>query len=275
MSNDKKYKLTPQEDKLLKKMFWRTWFLGGSFNMVKMMSYGYAMVMIPAIDYFYKDKEDKIKALVRSCTFFNCTYEVTPFVLGLNTAMEKQNSEHPDFDAESMNAVKASLMGPLSGIGDSIFNGTLRLLAASIAIPPAMKGSILGAISFLAIYHIPAILTRYNLLYLGYTAGEKFLTKAFKSGMFEKITYSATTVGMMMIGAMAATSITITTPLQISYGGKDPVVIQDVLNNIMPGLIPLIVLFITFYLIRKKVKIVYLLLGIIVVGILGSMISIF
>ena len=60
--------------------------------------------------------------------------------MGLNAAMEKANSEHEDFDEESINAIKASLMGPLAGIGDSVFWGTIRLIAASIGIPLAMSG---------------------------------------------------------------------------------------------------------------------------------------
>ncbi|WP_223814649.1 PTS system mannose/fructose/sorbose family transporter subunit IID [Thermoanaerobacterium thermosaccharolyticum] len=274
MSKKMKYELSPQENSMLKKMFWRSWTLFGSFNMVKMQGYGFSQAMMPAIDNFYKNEEDKRKALVRSSTFFNCTYETAPFIMGLNAAMEKSNSEHSEFDVESINAVKASLMGPLSGIGDSIFWGTVRLIAASIGIPLAMKGSILGPLIFLLIYHIPSIITRYQLLYVGYATGEKFLTNAYKSGVFEKLTYSATMVGMMMIGAMTAQSVTISTPLKIALGGKNPLVIQDILNTIMPGLLPLLVMLTVFYLIRKKVKIVYLLLGIIAVGILGSLIGI-
>lgn len=194
MNNKIKKQLSKQENSMLKKVFWRSWLLFGSFNMVKMQGYGYSQAMMPVIDSLYKDKEDKKKALVRNSTFFNCTYETAPFIMGLNAAMEKANSECSEFDEESINAIKASLMGPLSGIGDSIFWGTIRLIAASIGIPLAMKGSILGPILFLLIYHIPSIIARYKLTYIGYTAGERFLIKAYKSGAFESITYCATLV---------------------------------------------------------------------------------
>lgn len=276
MSKNEKVKLSPQENRMLNKMFMRSWMLFGSFNMVKMQGTGYAQIMQPAIDEFYaKDEEKKKRALVRSNTFFNCTYETAPFIMGLNAAMEKANSEHEDFDEESINAIKASLMGPLAGIGDSVFWGTIRLIAASIGIPLAMSGSILGPILFLLIYHIPSIITRYKLLHLGYTAGEKFLSNAFKSGAFESITHCASMVGMIMIGAMTAASVTITTALQIPMSQGDPLVVQDILNTIMPGLLPLGLTLGVFYLIRKKVKVVHLLLGIIALGVLGAFIGIF
>lgn len=275
MSKKDKNKITEQENSMLKKVFWRSWMLFGSFNMVKMQGTGYAQAMMPVIDAFYENAEDKRKALVRSSTFFNCTYETAPFIMGLNASMEKVNSEHHDFDVESINAVKASLMGPLSGIGDSIFWGTLRLIAASIGIPLAMNGNILGPIIFLLIYHLPSIFIRYKLLYIGYTAGEGFLQKAYKSGAFEALTYCATMVGMIMIGAMTAQSVTITTALKIPLSQGDPIVLQDILNGIMPGLLPMLLMLAVFYLVRKKVKVVYLLLGLIVFGILGAAITIF
>lgn len=275
MSKKDKSKLTEKESNMLKKVFWRSWLLFGSFNMVKMQGTGYAQAMMPVIDSFYDNENDKKKALVRSSSFFNCTYETAPFIMGLNASMEKANSEHDDFDTESINAVKASLMGPLSGIGDSVFWGTLRLIAASIGIPLAMKGSILGPILFLLVYHLPSIFTRYKLLYVGYTTGEKFLKKAFESGAFESLTYCATMVGMIMIGAMTAQSITITTPLKIPLSQGKPIVLQEILNGIMPGLLPMLLMLGIFYLVRKKVKVVYLLFGVIALGIIGALFGVF
>lgn len=268
--------ISVEEKNMLRKIFWRSWTLFGSFNMVKMQGYGYCQAMIPVINEFYKDKEeDRRKALVRSSTFFNCTYETAPFIMGLNAAMEKANSSYPDFDTESINAVKASLMGPLSGIGDSIFWGTVRLIASGIGISLAMQGNVFGPLLFLLIYHIPSITARYELLNLGYTAGERFLKTVYNSGAFENLTYCATMVGMIMIGAMTAQFVTISTPLKFAIGVNNTLVIQDILDSIMPGILPLVVTLVTFYFVRKKVKISYLLLGIILLGLVGSFIGIF
>ena len=56
---------------------------------------------------------------MRHTTWFNATMHINNFIMGLVASMEKQNSEDENFDASSITAVKASLMGPLSGIGDS------------------------------------------------------------------------------------------------------------------------------------------------------------
>lgn len=271
-----KAKLSKDDKSMLKRMFWRSWTLFSSFTMVKMQGYGFEYSMFPAIDRFYKnDKEKRREAIVRHSSFFNCTYETAPFIMGLSAAMEKENANNPDeFDAESIDALKASLMGPLSGIGDSIFWGTVRLIAAGVAIPLAMQGNILAPFLFLLIYELPSVITRWELLKVGYTSGEKFLKQSSKSGLISKITDLATVVGMMMVGAMTASSVTITTTLKWGIKGAT-LNLQKILDGIFPGLLPLAVTLIVFALLRKKVKAVYLLFGMIVIGILGALIGIF
>ena len=271
-----KAKWSKDDKSMLKRMFWRSWTLFSSFTMVKMQGYGFEYSMFPAIDRFYKnDKEKRREAIVRHSSFFNCTYETAPFIMGLSAAMEKENANNPDeFDVESINALKASLMGPLSGIGDSIFWGTVRLIAAGVAIPLAMQGNILAPFLFLLIYELPSVITRWELLKVGYTSGEKFLKQSSKSGLISKITDLATVVGMMMVGAMTASSVTITTTLKWGIKGAT-LNLQKILDGIFPGLLPLAVTLIVFALLRKKVKAVYLLFGMIVIGILGALIGIF
>ncbi len=46
-------------------------------------------------------------------------------MVGISGAMEEENAKNKEFDANSINAVKSSLMGPVSGIGDS-FSGNIK-----------------------------------------------------------------------------------------------------------------------------------------------------
>ncbi len=269
-----KYIISPEEKKMLRKIFKRSFHIYGSGNMASMTSVGYAQSIIPAIEMFHKDEEEKRKALVRAQTFFNCTYETAPFIMGINAAMEKQKANVKDFDDSSINAVKVSLMGPLSGIGDSLFWGVVRLLAASIALPLAAKGNIVGPILFLLLYNVPSILTRYNLLYLGYTTGEKFLNKLYNSGIMKRLTTAFGIVGLIMIGALSAQFVTISTPLTFTFSAGETIVVQEILDSILKGLLPLTVVITCFLLHRKKVNMSKMLIGIIIIAILGAFIGI-
>ena len=110
------------ERKMLKKAFWRSFTLYAAVSPAKQGASGFSYALMPFINKFYKDDEaGRRQALVRSMSYFNTTITCSTFIMGLVASMEKKNSEQADFDANSINAVKSSLMGPLAGIGDSIF----------------------------------------------------------------------------------------------------------------------------------------------------------
>lgn len=124
--------------KELNSVFWRSFTINASFNYERQMNQGYVYSMIPVLKKLYPEKTLLADALKRHSEFFNVTPMVSPFVMGLSTAMEEQGAKDENFDKSSISAVKSALMGPLSGIGDSVFWGTLRPLAAGIACSLAM-----------------------------------------------------------------------------------------------------------------------------------------
>lgn len=249
----------------LNKVFWRSFALQGAFNYERMQNIGYMYSMLPIIKRVYKDKEsEETKAIQRHLEIFNTTPAISTFIMGASAAMEQENSTNPDFDEESINAVKASLMGPLAGIGDSIFWGTLRVIAAGIGISFASKGNIVGPLIFFLLYNIPHILVRYFGLKFGFDLGVNSLEKIHKNGIMDKLMSVASIIGLTVVGAMVATMLNITTPLSWNISGAD-VVVQDILDQILPNLLPLIVTFLTFKYIKKysiaKITIFMLIVG--------------
>lgn len=157
-----------EERKFLKKAFWRSATLFASVSPAKQGASGFCYSMIPCINHIYKDPEERKQALARSMSYFSTTVACSTFIMGLVASMEKENSQKKDFDTNSINAVKFSLMGPLAGIGDSVFWGVLRVIAAGIAISMGQSGNLLAPIVFLLLFNIPAILVRYYGTFLGY-----------------------------------------------------------------------------------------------------------
>ena len=137
-----------------------------------------------------RDKEeDRIDAMQRHLEFFNITMYFAPFVGGVVASMEERVAKG-EMAPEAINQVKAALMGPLSGIGDSLFLGTLRVIAAAVGISLAVNGNPFGPIAFLLIYNIPTFLTRIIGAHKGYELGVSFLTKAQESGLMDKVIYA-------------------------------------------------------------------------------------
>ncbi|MHC5522975.1 PTS system mannose/fructose/sorbose family transporter subunit IID [Ligilactobacillus saerimneri] len=266
--------LSPDERKMMRSVFWRSWTMNASrTGATQYHALGVIYTLLPVINKFYKTKEDRAEAIVRHTTWFNATMHINNFIMGLVASMEKKNSEDPDFDTSSITAVKASLMGPLSGIGDSFFWGILRVVAAGIGISLASTGSPLGAIVFLLLYNIPAFIIHYYALYGGYSVGANFIERMYESGGMKILTKVSSILGLMMMGSMTASNVKFQTILQVSVkGSKEAMKIQTYLDQLFIGIVPLAVTLVSFWLIRnKKVNVNWVMLGIMVLAIILGM----
>ncbi|MXV16447.1 PTS system mannose/fructose/sorbose family transporter subunit IID [Hufsiella ginkgonis] len=258
----------------LRSVFLRSMALEANFNFETWQNTGFAFSIIPVLRKLYPAREDMAAALKRHLQFFNTAPHGSTLILGITAAMEEQNSRDKSFDEESINSVKLGLMGPLAGVFDSFFWGTLKVISAGVGTSLALKGSLLGPILFLLIFNIPHFLLRYRLTFIGYTAGTRFLQKMARNQVLDKLTYGASILGMMVVGAMPATLMPITTPLTIGTHGS-PIAVQGVLDQVIPGVLPLGLTFLVYFLVKKNVKTTWLLPGLLAVGFLGSILNIF
>jgi fructoselysine/glucoselysine PTS system EIID component len=259
--------------KIIRSLFFRSLALEANFNFETWQNSGFAYSIIPALKKIYSNKEQMSAALKRHLQFFNTSPYGSTLIIGIIAAMEEQKSKSEDFDEESINSVKLGLMGPLAGVFDSLFWGTFKVIAAGVGISFAIKGNILGPVLFLLIFNLPHLILRYNLTFMGYNLGTKFLQNLAKTNVMDKLTLGSSILGLMMIGAMTATLMNISTPISFGTGGS-VVALQNILNQIIPNIIPLSLTFLTFYFVKKNVKPTWLLLGLLLVGFLGSIIHI-
>lgn len=268
--------VSPEDKKIINKIFWRSFTVFASrAGATKAHAPGFMYSIMPALDeYFKDDKEGHRKAMMRHTTWYNITQNVGTFVMGLVASMEKKTAQDPSFDPDSTVAIKTSLMGPLSGIGDSIFWGVLRVIAAGVGISLASQGSILGPILFLLIYNIPSIATRYYLTYMGFTVGDTFIQDMYKSGSMKLLNKAASTLGLLMIGCMTATMVKFESKLSIPIEGGKPIKIQTYLDQLWVGLVPLVVTLICYWLLSKKVNVNWILLGVLVLSIVLGLIGV-
>ncbi|MFV0498594.1 MAG: PTS system mannose/fructose/sorbose family transporter subunit IID [Bacilli bacterium] len=260
------------EKKMLNELFWSSFILENCYNYERQQALGYAIGMWPAIKRFYHTKEDRAKALTRHMSIFNTTPHVVSVITGVSVALEKEASENIDFDVTTINSVKVGLMGPLAGIGDSLFWGTIRVIASGIGISLAQQGSIMGAILFLVIFNVPHLLVRYFGLHFGYRSGMSLIGNAKDSGILQKVSKAATIVGLMVVGAMSAKMVKLATVYEIKVG-EATFPIQTYLDQIFPLLLPLLYTLLMFYLLKKGWKASMILLLTIAVGIIGVIIK--
>ena len=258
----------------LRNLFFRSLTLEANFNFETWQNTGFAFTIIPVLKKLYHTKEAMAAALKRHLQLFNTSPYGSTLIIGITAAMEEQNSQDKEFDEESISSVKLGLMGPLAGVFDSLFWGTFKVIAAGVGTSLAIKGNILGPLLFLLLFNVPHLLLRYNLTFIGYHTGTKFLQNLSKSNVMDKLTSGAAILGLMVVGAMPATLMNIKTSLNI---GSSPstVGVQGILDQIVPAMIPLGLTFLVYYFVKKQVKTTWLLLGLLALGFAGSIIHLF
>lgn len=133
-------------NKKVREYFWGGWCMQALWNYERQMNTAFMWGISKTLDRLYPKPEEDEKKKERyksALEFFNITPQFGAFMLGLTAAMEEEYAENPDtFDPNMIKSVKVALMGPLSGVGDSLFQGTVRVIAMSIGISLAQNGSI-------------------------------------------------------------------------------------------------------------------------------------
>ncbi len=239
-----------------------------SWNYERQMHMAFCYMMVPALKKIYEGQPEKYtEALHRHMEFFNITPQIAPLVGGIVCAMEEQNAATDDFDVSAITNLKVALMGPLSGIFDAIFLGGILVIASGIGISLSQQGSILGPIAYLLIYNIPAYWLRYWSGAKGYEMGTSKLTEMQQSGVLAKVMHAASIVGIMVVGCMSMDMVYVGMTLQIGMG-EGVVVVQELLDSIAPGLLPLGVTWLYYWLLKKKVQPLTLLVCTMIFGVI-------
>lgn len=241
-----------------------------SWNYERMMHMGYAWALMPILKKLYPEDEDFREALQRHLEFYNTTPFIITFPLGISAAMEEERATSVDtFDTKSISDVKTALMGPLAGIGDSIFWGTLRIIATGIGTSLALQGNLLGPLLFFLVWNVPHWISRYILSFVGFNLGTEVITKANQKGVMDKITRAASVVGLSVAGAMTAEMVNVNIPIAIG-AGENATTVQAILDGIIPGIPKLLVFWLAYRLLKRKTSPLLIMLIMLVLGIAGA-----
>ncbi|MBQ0036092.1 MAG: PTS system mannose/fructose/sorbose family transporter subunit IID [Firmicutes bacterium] len=258
-----------------KKTFWRSFTILGTYNYERMEALGFNYSIFPELEKIYKDDPEGLaQALARHMEVFNMTVAPSPFVMGIAIAMEEQYKRDPEnFDVSSINAVKMSLMGPLSGIGDTFFWGIFRILAAAIGCSFASQGNLIAPFIFLILFNVPQFICRWYCLKIGYKNGNDFLVKMQQGGQMNLFTYCSGIVGVIAVACMIATQISLHCPLEFTISGTT-IVLQEYIDQILPCLLPLTATLIVYYFLKKKTKVSHIMAGLIILGFICGVLGI-
>lgn len=213
--------------------------------------------MMPILKKLYKDDDALKAAYKRQLLFFNTQLSWGGGVItGLMSSMEQERAkeEHENTEVmmqdDLMYNTKAGLMGALAGIGDAIDSGTVQYIFIAIAVPWAQQGSALGAL-------FPFVLFALYQVILGtFFARQSFKMGRSASGLMQSTGVQTaietlSVLGLFMMGVLAGNYVKVSSTLKFDISGRE-FIIQDILDQIVPGILPLAVVMGVYWFYTKK-----------------------
>lgn len=248
-----------------------------SWSYERMQNVAFAWSLAPALKKIYPDKQDFSDALTRHLVFFNTEMVGAAPILGVTLALETERAAGTGVTDEVIQSIKAGLMGPFSALFGSLYGSTLNALLLSFCISIGLEGNIAGPILYVVTWAALCILLSVWGIRYGYSQGRNVMSDSsvFSDQNIAKITRVLAVIGLTVIGGLTAGFVSLSTP--ITWGVDESVTaLQDILDEIMPGLLPLLITMFCWYLYdRKDVSILKILGLLIVIGAVGSLIGLF
>lgn len=252
VTGDGKQLKPPLTAKERRQIFLRYAFLPESaMSYEKMHGATWAWTYLPLAEKYYKDDPEAMRRLlVRHSVFYNTEPQTGQLVNGIVCSLEEKIGQGEPISEDVPMSVKASLMGPLAGIGDSIVQGILIPTLLSIAMGLAVGGNALGPLFYIVAYG--AIMAAVTIIC--FNSGYRLGTKAIDAIIGEsakRITNMFNVLGTIVIGGLAATTIALKTPISVPFG-EEVKPLQDILDGFFPGLLPLLMVLFAWWLISSK-----------------------
>jgi PTS system mannose-specific IID component len=253
-------------DKTLKKSFFNWFFWNGCSQQAEsMLGLAFGQSMAPVIEELYDTKEEKAEALKRHITLFNTESQVGSICNGVVCGLEEANANKA-CTPELISSVKVALIGPTSAIGDSLWVATFIPILLTICLSISQTSDAfgwLGPIIYMLVYPIGTCILSWYLFKLGYKSGIDGMQGFMSTGKLSSLTDTMTVLGLIVVGALTASFVNFTLPIQIIRDVFDATtgeiladqVIFDadkIVNSIFPKILPLFLTLAVYYLYSKK-----------------------
>lgn len=254
------------------------WFYGHltCFSQEHMQTFGYMLAMLPILQDLYETNEEQTEKMQTYTAFFNTEPQVGSVVVGITAGMEEARANGEPVDGETINGIRAGLMGPLAGIGDSLVVGTVIPILLGIALSLSGGGSPLGAIFYILVWNIGMFLIMRLLYFKGYEMGGKaveFLVGEKANAIREAIVM----IGTMVIGGVTASWVSITTAFRmIGSNGEVIVDLQSTLDTVYPHILSALFVLLCWWLMsKKKMSPIVVMLILVVIAFVGVLVGFF
>ena len=254
------------------------WYYGHltCFSQEHMQTFGYLTSMLPIVEELYKDKAEQKEAMQTYTAFFNTEPQLGALVVGITAGLEEARANGDAVDGETINGMRAGLMGPIAGIGDSLVVGTLIPVLLGIALGLSKGGNPIGALFYILVWNALIYGGMRFAYFKGYELGDKAV-EFLVGPKGQALRKAISVIGGMVIGAVAATWVSVTTSFELKNAdGEAFLKLQEKIDGVYPGLLTAGFITLCWWLMaKKKVSPNLIMLLLVVIALIGVALGIF
>jgi len=137
-----------------------------SWNFERMQNLGLLYQLLPGLRHLYGGAPPPA-VLQRYTGYFNTHPFLAPWIAGTALRLEERQLEGEPLPLDAL-AFRQMVMAPYAAIGDALFWGALRPLAAVVGLFLAMQGVLWAPLALLTLFNLPHLLCRAAGWLLGY-----------------------------------------------------------------------------------------------------------
>lgn len=141
-----------------------------SWNYERFQGLGFFYALLPGLKKIYNAEQLKSRGLQHD-RYFNTHPYLAPLVAGVVLRLEQDNSQLDEDEQIDIEDFKEMVAAPCAAIGDALFWGGGRPLAAGITLLLAVKGILWAPLVYLVLYNVVPLLFRVLLFRRGYSCG--------------------------------------------------------------------------------------------------------
>ena len=227
------------------------WYYGHltCFSQEHMQTFGYLTSMLPIVEELYKDKAEQKEAMQTYTAFFNTEPQLGALVVGITA---------------------------IAGIGDSLVVGTLIPVLLGIALGLSKGGNPIGALFYILVWNVLIYGGMRFAYFKGYELGDKAV-EFLVGPKGQALRKAISVIGGMVIGAVAATWVSVTTSLELKNAdGEAFLKLQEKIDGVYPGLLTAGFITLCWLLMaKKKVSPNLVMLLLVVIALIGVALGIF
>lgn len=232
----------------LKKVNLRYMFGGQlGWNYERMMNVAYLHAVLPAMKKMYGEDREELREMLKvENQFYNTSPFLSAFITGIDLSVQNKDGVKASTTVASL---KTGMMGPFAAVGDSLFGAVIPTILGSLAAYMGLKGNPIGVIIWLMCSVVIWGL-RYFELPIAYKQGEKLISGV--GDLLNNLTDAATLLGIVVIGGLIPTVVNVIVPLKVQIGKKALSIQTDMLDQILPAIVPIALVALAYWLLGRK-----------------------